>query len=137
MERERQVEQHLVNQCKKLGYQCIKFTSPGTRFLPDRIIIAPLLIAFVECKATNGVLKEGQKRMLAKLQSQGHIAVVLDSRSKVDTFLHVLGNLANENIIEATNEDSTITTDIQRFIKGLERVRDKRKAEIAEQNTEH
>ena len=49
---EKQVEQALVQRVKELGGMCEKFTSPGRRAVPDRIVTLPGgRIIFVECKA--------------------------------------------------------------------------------------
>ena len=36
---EAKIEKYLTTQVQRLGYMCLKFTSPGTRAVPDRIII--------------------------------------------------------------------------------------------------
>jgi Holliday junction resolvase len=49
---EKQIEQALVQRVKELGGVCEKFTSPGRRAVPDRIVTLPGgRIVFVECKA--------------------------------------------------------------------------------------
>jgi len=49
---EKQIEQALVRRVKELGGTCEKFTSPGRRSVPDRIVTLPGgRIIFVECKA--------------------------------------------------------------------------------------
>jgi hypothetical protein len=48
---EKTIEQALVRRVKELGGTCEKFTSPGRRAVPDRIVILPGgRIIFVECK---------------------------------------------------------------------------------------
>lgn len=50
--REKQIEQKLVSEVKKIGGICPKFTSPGFDGMPDRIVLLPGgRIAFVEVKA--------------------------------------------------------------------------------------
>lgn len=50
--REDVIERHLVNEVKKAGGIAYKFTSPGRRGVPDRIVLLPNgKIIFVECKA--------------------------------------------------------------------------------------
>jgi Holliday junction resolvase len=49
---EKQIEQALVRRVKELGGTCEKFTSPGRRSVPDRIVtLLGGRIIFVECKA--------------------------------------------------------------------------------------
>jgi Holliday junction resolvase len=52
MMRENRVERELVKRVKDLGGMCEKFTSPGRRSVPDRLVTLPGgRIIFVECKA--------------------------------------------------------------------------------------
>jgi len=53
---EKTIEQALVKRVKELGGMCEKFTSPGRRAVPDRIVTLPVAgkparIIFVEIKA--------------------------------------------------------------------------------------
>jgi hypothetical protein len=49
---EKTIEQILIRRVKELGGTCEKFTSPGRRAVPDRIVTLPGgRIIFVECKA--------------------------------------------------------------------------------------
>jgi len=49
---EKQIEQVLVKRVKDLGGMCEKFTSPGKRSVPDRLVtLQGGRIIFVECKA--------------------------------------------------------------------------------------
>lgn len=49
---EKQIERALVTRVKELGGTCEKFTSPGKRSVPDRIVTLPGgKIIFVECKS--------------------------------------------------------------------------------------
>jgi Holliday junction resolvase len=49
---EKEIEQALVRRVKELGGTCEKFTSPGRRAVPDRIVtLLGGRIIFVECKA--------------------------------------------------------------------------------------
>ena len=49
---EKQIEQALLRRVKVLGGTCEKFTSPGKRSVPDRIVtLMGGRIIFVECKA--------------------------------------------------------------------------------------
>lgn len=49
--REKQTEQKLVKEVKRMGGICLKFTSPGLDGMPDRIVLLPGgRMAFVEVK---------------------------------------------------------------------------------------
>ena len=57
--RESQVERRLVEGVKKLGGMCVKFVSPGTPGVPDRLIItATGRIIFAELKTETGRLQK-------------------------------------------------------------------------------
>ena len=52
---ESSIERYLVNGVKKLNGMCLKFVSPGTPGVPDRIIITPDgRIIFAELKTETG-----------------------------------------------------------------------------------
>lgn len=65
---EKDVEAALVRRVKALGGLCEKFTSPGRRSVPDRIVTMPNgQIIFVELKApkkkpTDAQLKDHERR---------------------------------------------------------------------------
>lgn len=51
---ESKIEKALVARVKALGGKCEKFTSPGRRAVPDRIVLLPGgRVVFVELKAPN------------------------------------------------------------------------------------
>lgn len=64
---ESRIERHLVDGVKKLGGMCIKFTSPGTQGVPDRIIItATGRIIFAELKRKQAALRKFKGTSSAK-----------------------------------------------------------------------
>lgn len=85
--KEEVIEEYLRKQVKKMGGRAIKFTSSSLRSLPDRLLIFPGFICFVECKAPGRKPTQKQKLMLNWLRKCGHIAVIIDSRPRVDAFL--------------------------------------------------
>ena len=69
---ESNIERKLVDGVKKLGGMCIKFTSPGTPGVPDRIIItADGRIIFAEMKADRGRLSKLQEYTIAEMRKRG------------------------------------------------------------------
>jgi hypothetical protein len=81
------IENYLVRKVKSLGGRAIKFTSSSLRGLPDRIIILPGFIGFVELKAPGRKPSKKQEKMIKWIRSRGHTVVVIDSRPRVDAFL--------------------------------------------------
>jgi len=84
---ERDIEQALVKRVKELGGKCEKFTSPGRRSVPDRIVTLPgNIILFVECKRpgqkpTAKQLKDHEERRLL-----GCDVRVIDTMEQVNAF---------------------------------------------------
>jgi len=48
---ERKLEQQLVAYCKTRGLYCRKFVSPGHAGVPDRLVIGPRCMLFIELKS--------------------------------------------------------------------------------------
>lgn len=85
---EQRVENYLKTQVENLGDYCLKFTSPGTRGVPDRIVVSDRGIFFVELKKPiGGKLSPQQKRWCRKFKTKGHTIHVLKNKSEVDTFV--------------------------------------------------
>lgn len=86
--RERDVEQYLVRRVKQAGGLAYKFTSPGRRSVPDRLVLWPLgTMEFVELKAPGQKPTPLQAREHKKLRDLGYIVTVLDSKAAVDDWL--------------------------------------------------
>jgi len=77
--RERDIENALIKRVKKLGGLCEKFTSPGRRSVPDRLVIFPDRIIFVELKAPGKKPTELQKRDHDRRKALGCDVRVIDS----------------------------------------------------------
>ena len=70
--KESQIERRLVEGVKRLGGMCLKFVSPGTLGVPDRIIItAKGRVIFVELKAETGRLTKIQRYVIGEMQKRG------------------------------------------------------------------
>ena len=85
---ESEIEKKLVREIKKMGGMAYKFVSPGNAGVPDRIVILPGVITFVELKTETGRLSPGQKRQLGKLQDLGMKVVVLHGMKELEEFLN-------------------------------------------------
>ena len=84
---ESEIEKRLVREIRRLGGMAYKFVSPGNTGVPDRIVILPGVITFVELKTETGRLSPGQKRQIGKLQDLGMKVVVLHGMKELEEFL--------------------------------------------------
>lgn len=87
--RESVIEDHLKGRVLALDGLCIKFTDPGQRGAPDRLVVFPNMPTFyVELKRPHlGVLDDAQKRYHARLRARGQRVWVLWSKEDVDAFI--------------------------------------------------
>ena len=82
--REHTIEQALVRAVTETGGMCLKFTSPGTRGVPDRIALMPGgRIVFVEVKAPGRRPTRLQRIMHDRLRALGFTVVVIDSMEDI------------------------------------------------------
>ncbi len=66
------IERHLVEGVKKLGGMCLKFVSPSTPGVPDRLIITKDgKVIFVELKTEVGRLSKIQKYVTGEMLKRG------------------------------------------------------------------
>ena len=94
---ERDVEKHLVKRVKAAGGIAYKFTSPGRRSVPDRLVLMPpdLLddsqrAIFVELKAPGKTATPAQLREHGRLRDLGFRVEVIDTKEGVDAFMLTL-----------------------------------------------
>jgi len=84
---ERDIERALVRRVTALGGMCEKFTSPGRRSVPDRLITMPGgHIIFVELKAPGKKPTELQKRDHARRRALGCDVRVIDTMEGANAF---------------------------------------------------
>lgn len=82
---EADIENYLVRECKKRRILAYKFSTPGRRAAPDRILLMPGgRVAFVECKRPGGLPTKLQQHEHEKLRQQGFRVHVVDTRLEVD-----------------------------------------------------
>lgn len=86
-QREAKVERHLQHRIKRLGGECLKWTSPGNAGVPDRLVIIHGKVIAVEVKTYNGRLSHVQARMLERLSLAGMYVQVVFGREGVDAFV--------------------------------------------------
>ena len=86
--KESQIERRLVEGVKRLGGMCLKFVSPGTLGVPDRIIItAKGRVIFVELKTKTGRLTKIQRYVIGEMQKRGADARVVKGIDEVKELL--------------------------------------------------
>lgn len=86
--KESQVERRLVEGVKKLGGMCLKFVSPGSPGVPDRLIItATGRIIFAELKTDVGRLEKIQKYRIGEMQKRGADVRVVKGLDEVKALL--------------------------------------------------
>ena len=84
---ERDIEKALVKRVKELGGKCEKFTSPGRRSVPDRLVTLPgNIIIFVELKAPGKTSTAKQLKDHKERRALGCDVRVIDSMEVVDAF---------------------------------------------------
>lgn len=90
--REKLIEQKLVQEVRKRGGICPKFTSPGFAGMPDRLLLLPHgRIAFVELKAPGQKpqpLQAARHKLLARL---GFRVYVLDGEAQIEKIISEIG----------------------------------------------
>lgn len=86
--RERQVEQRLVQEVKRRGGLCPKFTSPGFAGMPDRLILLPGgRFAFAELKAPGEKPRPLQLARHRLLRQLGFPVFVIDDIEQIGGIL--------------------------------------------------
>ena len=84
---EKDIENALVRKVKKLGGMCEKFTSPGRRSVPDRIVTLPNgKIVFVEVKNTGKRPTALQLRDHERRRALGCDVRVIDNMDDANAF---------------------------------------------------
>lgn len=92
--KESQIERHLVDGVRSLGGMCIKFVSPGTLGVPDRIIItATGRVIFVELKTEIGRLAKIQQYTIGEMQKRGADVRVVKGLAQVRDLLAEIGGM--------------------------------------------
>lgn len=88
---EKTVEKALIRECKKVNWICYKFTSPGRRSVPDRLVIKTNGdMFFVELKAQGKKETPDQLREQRKLRKQGcTVYSTVDSLQKIKDIIEL------------------------------------------------
>ena len=91
---EASIEKRLKNEVEKIGGKSLKFISPGTIGMPDRIVLLPHgKIIFVELKASGKELSPIQRYRAKEYRVLGFDVRCIDSNKKIMEFIkEVRGN---------------------------------------------
>ena len=81
---EKQIEEYLKKRVKALGGLCLKFISPGSSGVLDRICVLAKRVIFVECKRPDGILAPSQKLMQKRLTDLGAEVFTVYSKGDID-----------------------------------------------------
>lgn len=84
MIRERDIERKLVGMVRRLGGRALKFVSPGTDGVPDRIILMPGKVYFVEVKAPGEKLRPLQEAVIRIMRNLDQKVFTVDSMEEID-----------------------------------------------------
>jgi len=91
--REDQIENRLVRGVKRLCGMCEKFTSPGRRSVPDRLITLPGgAVIFVECKRPGGKPTANQTRDHERRRRLGAEVYVVSTPDEVQELIDALAS---------------------------------------------
>lgn len=92
---EKDIENRLVQQCRKRGWKAEKFTSPGRRSVPDRIVTKNGgSVFFVEAKRPGEKPTPNQRKDHEARRAMGSRVYV------VDTFESITSVLETEDLLE-------------------------------------
>lgn len=92
MKRESSVENYMISKVRAAGGECLKWVSPGTNGVPDRIVFLPGgVIKLVELKAEGERPRKLQKAIHRRLEKLGVPVAVIDSNEGVDAFMSEVG----------------------------------------------
>ena len=82
---EKKIEDKLKREVKLRGGLCLKFTSPGTVGVPDRIVLfSGGKLLFVEVKAPGKKLRPIQVKRKKELEGLGFKVLVIDSYKGIE-----------------------------------------------------
>lgn len=92
---EKDIEKYLIDNVKKLGGRCYKFTSPGNSGVPDRIVFLPGgVIYFVELKTKYKEPRLLQRVQIRRLTRLGQEVRVLCGLDQVKEFVDEITRLS-------------------------------------------
>lgn len=85
--RERHIERHLVKRVKEQGGEVRKVAWPGRVGAPDRVVMLPGLLVWVELKAPGKLPRVVQLREHERMRRMGQTVLVIDSIEMIEELL--------------------------------------------------
>lgn len=106
--KESDIETYLRKQSEKKGFMCMKFISPGTNGVPDRILIGHGQTIFIETKAPGKKQRILQEKISECMIRHGAKIFVIDTKEKADRLL--------QKLIQNEKKETDINEKIQKNI---------------------
>jgi hypothetical protein len=98
--RERDIERALIQAVEAAGGLAYKFTSPGRRNVPDRIVVLKFWTPqFVELKAPGRDLTAAQRREHKRIWAAGGITWVIDTPDGVAHFMQAYRDYVRAHVL--------------------------------------
>ena len=86
---EKTIENGLIRIARAAGGLAVKFVSPGTAGMPDRLVLLPGgRIIFVELKEPGKKLRQLQQYRKKQLEALGFKSLIIDSKEKLEALRH-------------------------------------------------
>ena len=98
VKKESVVEKYLKQEVEKRGGQVRKVSFPGHNGAPDRLIMMPGVLIWVELKSETGVLSVLQHREHAFMISMGQPVQVIRKTETVDELIDLMVKISDEYI---------------------------------------
>lgn len=92
--KESHIEKYLIERIEAMGGLCWKFASPGTKGVPDRVVVLNGTTVFVEVKAPGEYPRPLQNKRIEQIRARGGRAGYVSTIEEVDELvnhLHVGG----------------------------------------------
>jgi len=96
---EAEIEKYLVRKIKDINGLCWKFTSPGTKGVPDRIVVVNGMTIFVELKRPlGGRIDPTQAYRVQQIRERGGTAYFINNKNQIKQLVKHLkdGQLPDE-----------------------------------------
>ena len=87
---EKDLEQKLVREVKRIGGWALKFTSPGQAGVPDRILLFPGKVYFVELKAPGHTLRPLQEQVIRRMRNLQQNVFTVSSADELEWLIQFI-----------------------------------------------